>query len=237
MTRLISALVFVPAILTAQTAVPAFGSMQGIVLDSLHNEPLRGAVVSVAGLNAISTSDSLGRFAFNGLKPGHYDIHAGHPLADSIGIVIEARNIAVAAGGDYRVALAVPDKETLRRIFCPEAAAGTEHGVIRGKIQSVDSNEPTAGADVTLTWFNISSNASGIHVIPGKAVTKTDEMGYYTFCGLPVYFEASVTATKGSAETGLITVSVAGGGYWNCIATVVVIRAAIIEPRRAQLVA
>src|SRR5690348_1166488 len=102
------AILFLLQAAAPQNTLREGATISGIVLDSLHNEPLVNARVRLAETGRISTTDENGRFTFEGLAPGHYDLAATHPLADSLGLLLEARNVAIAGGEKVRVLLAVP---------------------------------------------------------------------------------------------------------------------------------
>jgi hypothetical protein len=55
--------------LPASTAPSRFGYLQGVVTDSIHDEPLSGALVQVEGTSRMSPTDSLGRFLVDSIPP------------------------------------------------------------------------------------------------------------------------------------------------------------------------
>lgn len=99
MTRFLSGSLFLPVCLvlacgatcageraaTAQLAIgTARGTLSGIVLETVVHEPVPGALVTLAGQSSSlllqqTTTDSRGRFEFEGLTPGSYavDVHLG----------------------------------------------------------------------------------------------------------------------------------------------------------------
>src|SRR4051812_26082034 len=54
----------------AAPATPTTGYLQGLVVDSLHGEPLAAALISLEGTARMAISDSLGRFLVDSIPPG-----------------------------------------------------------------------------------------------------------------------------------------------------------------------
>jgi len=196
------------SVASAQSGSPS-AVITGTVLDSLHNEPLSGASVSVAGQNRTVTTDSTGRFSIDQLPAGRYDVIVGHPFADSLGILLRLTGIDVLDGGRARVLVALPGLATIRSAICPQPSASVEKGVIRGRVTQAGTHAASAGAQVNLSWVELDSargkDRGGFR--PGGAGTVTDDQGYYSFCGLPEDFEGSIQARSGDDSTSLVTVS------------------------------
>ena len=181
--------------------------ISGIVLDSLRNQPLAGARVSVKALNRVVQTDERGRFVIENVAAGRYDISATHPIADSLGILLEARAVEVPAAGVATVLLALPGESGTRALMCPEGQAENAHGFIRGYVKRAGAAEPAVGARVDLSWLEISMAAGTRPSVTRMEIsTVTDDRGYYTFCGLPEDFEGSIQASQGSDASGLITI-------------------------------
>lgn len=60
--------------LTSASALAAFGSIEGRVVDQSTQEPVPGAVVAVAGTEIGANSDLDGRYRIGGLEPGYYNV-------------------------------------------------------------------------------------------------------------------------------------------------------------------
>ena len=68
--------------------VPKYGFLQGVAIDSVHEEPLVGALIQVEGTGRIGPTDSLGRFLIDSILPGSYRLIVDHPLLDTLGITL-----------------------------------------------------------------------------------------------------------------------------------------------------
>jgi hypothetical protein len=192
-----------------QTAQAQTARVSGIVIDSLHNEPLADARISIGGTVLATTTDAGGHFAFDAIPAGTYDIIARHAVADSLGLSLSANHVVIAPGGDAKILMAIPGTDQLRRIFCGENGTGLP-GIIRGRVSKEHSNDGIPGAKVMLSWLSVgvSGDMKGALSSEG-AVTATDQNGYYTFCGLPPDFEATAQAMTSTDTTGAIAVSLA----------------------------
>src|SRR3989338_4226029 len=86
----------VASLAAAQASSPAGampgGSISGVVRDSIARGPLAGAWVQFVEASRQATvartviTDSLGRFAFDGVPNGRYTIGFFHSLLDSLGV-------------------------------------------------------------------------------------------------------------------------------------------------------
>src|SRR6266542_242777 len=83
-------------------------SVRGIVVDSLHRDYLKDAVLTVEGSPVRATTDSAGRFRLEGIQPGVRRIEVMHPLLDTIGVVLQTAPLQLAAGQTVTLLLATP---------------------------------------------------------------------------------------------------------------------------------
>jgi hypothetical protein len=188
---------------TAAAQHPA-AKLTGTMLDSLHNEPLAGARISV-GVNRSATTDESGHFEIDSLVPGTYDVVATHPLIDSLGLTVAARGVVVSQSS--RILLAVPGVVSITRMLCGETDA--TGGVITGRVIRAGSAEGIGAARVALTWLSLASDKASLGFISDAAETITDSRGYDAFCALPGDFEGSIQAAAGNDTTALVPVSLA----------------------------
>ena len=56
------------------------GYLQGVAVDSIHGTPLVNAIIQLSGTDRIATTDSLGRFLVDSVKPGSYKVEVDHPI-------------------------------------------------------------------------------------------------------------------------------------------------------------
>src|ERR1043166_1886027 len=74
----------------AQTPPPpasgSFATVQGFIVDSVHNRALGGALLSIEGTNRGTISLEDGRFRIDSVPAGVHRIFIMHPILDTIGI-------------------------------------------------------------------------------------------------------------------------------------------------------
>lgn len=193
-----------------EVSAPDYARITGLALDSLHNEPLSNAIITIAGNRRETRTDELGHFEIDSVVPGKYTITATHPVADSLGIALQATAVDLSAG-DNRVVFAIPGARTIRRLICGDTSSAA--GIVRGRISSSEKHEGVAGASVQLTWFALDIIDKKGALTPGMAVATADERGYYAFCGLPNDLDAAIQAFRGSDSTGVIPFSLLASPY------------------------
>jgi len=189
---------------------PGTGSIIGAVLDSLHNEMLSNAGVSVmnlAGHHAVTTA--AGAFRIDSIPPGRYVLELTHPVLDSLGIRVVSDTIAVADGEVRPVEMAVPSVHTVTTTVCTPAKLRFGPGVILGRVLDADTQKPATGAEVSVAWTETEvSEVTGVRTAPRvrKATVAAD--GTYRICGVPPNFTGSLQAIRGEAKTAEVPIDV-----------------------------
>ena len=89
------------------------GSISGVVVNEVTEQPIEAASVTVAGTNVRASTDRYGRFALEGLSPGTYRITA---LCG--GFDTRVREVGLSAGQQVRVVIGLQSKGTPRRTRC-----------------------------------------------------------------------------------------------------------------------
>lgn len=105
----------------APPPVPTTGYLQGVAVDSLHSEPLVGAMIEVEGTARLGLTDSLGRFLVDSIPPGSYRLIVTHPTIDTLGIMLVTPPMTFGANEITRTTIALPGEETFAAVFCPAA--------------------------------------------------------------------------------------------------------------------
>jgi hypothetical protein len=190
---------------------PGTGSIMGAALDSLHEEMLAHAGVSVMGLSGrhAVTTDA-GAFRIDSIPPGKYVLEVTHPVLDSLGIRLISDSIAVTEGQVQTVELAIPGTRTLITSICPAAKLRFGPGVILGRVLDADTDKPATGAEVSVAWSETEVNTViGLRTTPHvrKATVAAD--GTYRICGVPANFSGSLQAIRGTAKTAEVPIEVA----------------------------
>ena len=180
----------------------------GIVVDSINGTGLKGAEVLVSGRSTPVTTDSLGRFAVEGLSAGTYQIGVFHPLLESLGLTLASRPFSVGRDSTGVVDLAIPSVATLASRYCGKELTQSRPAAIAGRVRDPDSDDPIPGATVSLAWPDIAvTEQHKIVRTPHEMHVDTDPSGFFKFCGLPSGIEGTVQATRTDVLTGEVQVS------------------------------
>jgi hypothetical protein len=205
-----------PAAAAPVPEVPKFGFLQGIAIDSVHEEPLVGALIQVEGTGRIGPTDSLGRFLIDSIPPGDYRLIVDHPLLDTLGITLVTPPMTFALNEVTRTSIAVPSAEFLTALFCTPARRALGPGALIGRVREPDTEEPAVGARVSFVWYDPDPPGLPANLRVKKsprvreAVVTAD--GTYRLCGLPPSFEGKLQAQrKDGGETAEVTVSQSEG--------------------------
>ena len=185
-------------------------------MDSLHEEPLVGALIQVEGTNRIGPTDSLGRFLIDSIPPGTYRLVVDHPLLDTLGITLVTPPFTFAVNEITRTVVAVPGAEFLTGLFCPAAKRTLGPGALIGRVREPDTEEAAVGARVSFVWYDpdppgLPANLK-IKKVPRVRETVVSADGTYRLCGLPATFEGKLQAQrKDGGATAEVIVSQSEG--------------------------
>jgi hypothetical protein len=189
---------------------PATGKVRilGVVIDSLNGGALAGADILIEGQRGSATTDSLGRFEFDSLPPGNFQLGVFHPRLDTLSLSIVTRPFHVGPDSTSVVMIAVPSAPTIIRQKCPPPSGAPRMSAVIGQVRDPESLQPVARAEVSIAWteFEISKEV-GIRRTPHLLTDSTDKLGEFKFCGLPSSLQATVQARRGSAATAEVPVS------------------------------
>jgi hypothetical protein len=206
-----------PAPAAAVPAPPTTGFLQGTAVDSLHGEPLVGALISVDGTSRMAISDSLGRFLVDSIPAGAYRVLVDHPMLDTLGISLVTPPLTIGAGELTRTMIAVPGGEYLARLFCPAARRALGPGALVGRVREPDSDSAAIGARVSLVWYDpdppgLPSNLRVSKKPPRVREATVGADGTYRLCGLPEQYDAKLQAQrKDGGATAEVPVTQDGG--------------------------
>jgi hypothetical protein len=182
-------------------------------MDSLHGEPLVGALISVEGTTRLAISDSLGRFLVDSIRPGAYRVLVDHPMLDTLGISLVTPPMTIAANELTRTIIAVPTGEFLVNLFCPAARRALGPGALVGRVREPDSDSAAVGARVSLVWYDPDPPGLPANLRVSKKPPRVREAtvgadGTYRLCGLPDRYEAKLQAQrKDGGATAEVTVT------------------------------
>ena len=195
----------------AASVAPGTGSIMGAALDSLHEEMLVHAGITVMGLpgrHAVTTD--AGAFRIDSIPPGRYVLEVSHPVLDSLGIRLVSDSITVTAGPVQTVELAVPGTRTLITSVCTPAKLRFGPGVILGRVVDADTDKPATGAEVSVAWSETEVNkVVGLRTTPHVRKAPVAADGTYRICGVPANFTGTLQAIRGTAKTAEVPIEVA----------------------------
>ena len=205
-----------PAKPSTPPAEPTTAFLQGIAVDSLHGEPLAGALIHVEGTSRLGQTDSIGRFLIDSIPPGTYRILVDHPLVDTLGISLVTPAMLFGANMITRTVIAVPTGDVLTGFFCPAARRTLGPGALVGRVREPDSDVAAEGARVSFVWYDPDPPGLPANLRMKKqprvreAVVTSD--GTYRLCGLPETYEGKLQAQrKDGGATAEVTVSQSDG--------------------------
>lgn len=192
--------------------------VSGLVYDSMAMRPLAGATVqlalvpapgTVATVRSIST-DTLGRFDFNGVVPGTYLLGFQHVAVDSLGMRGPLQRIDVRTASAVRASMAVPSMQTIIRTVCGRAGAKDSLAVLLGSIRHARADTALPGAFVSLRWGEVILDRDGSMLRSTPIVdTWANDEGWFTACvpgGVPMTVRAAHgTDLSGNVELGVPT--------------------------------
>ena len=196
--------------------VPKFAYLQGVAMDSVHDEPLVGALIQVEGTNRIGPTDSLGRFLIDSIPPGSYRLLVDHPMLDTLGISLVTPPMTFAVNEITRTTVAIPGAEFLTALFCPAARRSLGPGALVGRVREPDTDVAAEGARVSIVWYDpdlpgLPANLR-LKKQPRVREATVGADGTYRLCGLPATFEGKLQAQrKDGGATAEVTVSQSEG--------------------------
>jgi hypothetical protein len=170
-------------------------------MDSLHGEPLVGALVQVEGTARMGVTDSLGRFLIDSIQPGARRVLVDHPMLDTLGISLVTPPFTFVANEITRTTIAVPGGEFLANLFCPAARRALGPGALVGRVREPDSDSAAVGARVSLVWYDpdppgLPSNLRVTKKPPRVREATVGADGSYRLCGLPTKYEGKLQAQR-----------------------------------------
>lgn len=195
----------------AQTPAPTkppFAVIEGVAVDSLHRDYLRGAVLIVEGALASATTDSLGRFRLDSVPPGLRRIEVLHPMLDTIGISLRTAQLQLNAGDHLSLAISTPSAQTVVGIKCSSAERRLGPAALIGLVHYAESEDPATGAQVMLDWVDYEITGKSLRTVPRRRIATVAPSGRFQICGIPADFSAALTGASQGDTTSAINVVV-----------------------------
>jgi hypothetical protein len=180
---------------------PTTGYFQGVAIDSVHGEPLVGALIQLEGSGRMGITDSLGRFLVDSIKPGSYRVVVDHPLLDTLGISLVTPPMEIVVNELTRAVIAVPSSAFLVNLYCPAARRALGPGALVGRVREPDSDSAAIGARVSFVWYDPDPPGLPAQLRVTKRPPRVREAtvgvdGTYRLCGLPEKYEGKLQAQR-----------------------------------------
>lgn len=182
---------------------PGFAAVIGIVDDSLRGGALVGATVAVIGTPRRATTDRDGFFRVDSVPPGEVQLAVLHPVLDTLFLVITSPRFTVNSGSIQEMAFSTPPLALVRDRICPRGGVATGRGMLVGRVDGADDDQPVANAVVSLVYTDPASGTPIQRV--RSARTRAD--GLYAICGIPESISGTVQAQVGAQATSEIALS------------------------------
>jgi Carboxypeptidase regulatory-like domain/TonB-dependent Receptor Plug Domain len=197
-----------------------FSGAIGVVIDSIHDGKLAGAIVSVVGTNRHGTTDQQGQFRIDSVPPGEYRLTLSHPELDTLGLAVTTQPIAMPLGRYAVVRLATPSQAAILDVYCHGRLLAGPGGVV-GRVLDADTDAPDSGARVSLVYKQalLSANptmaqvtaAIGAKQPPTVREARVDDHGMFSICGLPAGVDGKVSAAFRKQATAEVPIDFADG--------------------------
>ncbi|MES2178942.1 MAG: carboxypeptidase regulatory-like domain-containing protein [Gemmatimonadota bacterium] len=167
-------------------------SFRGQVRDSASRAPAPGAYVAVEGTTLAGIADSVGRFSIAGLIPGEYIVDVHTPSLDSVGA---SHRVRVSLADSATRVIDVPTAEMFTSRVCGTTRkSGALAGIVVGGVKPRVDSLPVAALPVVAEWLGADSTVQ-------RTATRTDSVGAFRLCGVPLDVVVSLTAeSRGEAS-------------------------------------
>jgi len=178
-------------------------SLIGVVDDSIRGGRLVGAVVTVVGTERRGVTDPQGIFQIDSVPPGSHEIVVTHPLLDTLGLEIHSAPFMLAAGQRQQVGARTPTFEEVRAKACTRGGVASGSAIIVGRVLQADTQEPAAGASVSLVFKDKTQKDAVEKVRTGRV----GPSGAFAICGLPSTITGNLQATFAGVTTADLPVT------------------------------
>jgi hypothetical protein len=180
------------------------GVIEGTVTLHAGDDVLEGARVLLPGTPYGAITDERGRYRFEGLLDGVYEIVAEHPRLDVLPVGAAGR-VSVERGRVARFDLSAPDPDAAARQLCQAASTTGPHVILSGQVIDSLTSEPLAGVPLTLRFRD--PRRAGSPQFQTQVFSGTG--GEYLYCDLPpqteVRLRADTPGADGRSDVTLLT--------------------------------
>ena len=204
------------ALAQATPPTPAPGAqlstLQGFVVDSIHDGGLAKAVVIVEGTGRQAVSQADGRYRIDSIPMGKHGIMVMHPVFDTLGLGAAVRYGQMTfSQPEQTFDPFVPSGERVASVLCTPAMRNLGPAVMVGLVRDPDTQGPAAGAKVQLVYTPADPIGLGRKMPPRVREAQVDSVGFYHICGLPADMSGKVQVFRNGVSSGEVPVEVSRG--------------------------
>ncbi|MEP6781819.1 MAG: carboxypeptidase regulatory-like domain-containing protein [Gemmatimonadaceae bacterium] len=217
-------LLFARSIAAQNIGAPATGRgtrVSGVVYDSVAGRVLQGAMVQLVSADNQShfgktvSADALGRFSFDSVPDGNYNIGFFHPVLDSLGLEPPVHALRVAGQVTLQADVAVPSPERIRAAICGPHTVPNTAALVTGIVRDARDGSPINGAKVVASWLELTFTGGAIAKNTPRRFTATKENGWFGICNVPSPGAVELIAGLGADSTDYIEVQVPASGFFR----------------------
>lgn len=130
-----------------------------------------------------------------------------HPLLDSLRLALTTTPKLFSDGDSSFVMLSVPSARTYAPTKCSSNDLAKGPALIVGTVRDADSDQPSTGASVSVTWTDYEVAKRSVKAVPQRRSAPVSPEGNFVICGLPDDLVAGVVATRQTDTTAAVEVS------------------------------
>lgn len=187
--------------------------IEGTITDSVHTRPLVGAMVMLTrqspepATHRSVFTDEKGRYRVDSLLPGDYTVLYTHPLVDSLGLVLPARELTLEAGEHRRLDFALPSSRSIIAAACVGLPYPEGTGALLGEVTNADANDASiTDGIVILGWEEMSVDPQTLaaHSEPRVQAVEINSSGGFRFCNVPTGTWLTMQVQRGARAGSLV---------------------------------
>ncbi len=184
------------------------GALRGVVLDSLGSGPVAEASVGIRGTDLHAVTGPSGKFRFQGLGEGTYELTYTHPVLDSLGHRAESHPVEVRKGEVASLRVRIPSRSEVLEGLCRDPDRPPDAGILVGWVRSREGGKALPGARVEVRWSGWWASRRGPEAPVEVEETRyrlsldTDEGGFFRACTVPTDHPIQITAEVDGVRSG-----------------------------------
>lgn len=171
-----------------------------------------GARVRLLGTVYATTTDARGRFRFDAVPPGLYQVVADLDRFTPLGVRAAEQGILLDPGSTRDITLRVRDREAIAETLCPGRDPSARRATLRVVLVDSASGAPLPDVALRLRWIQVAPTARDRLVSPEPHVLHLDattgDEGAALFCG--VIPNPSITLGYATGEAGVRALTTLG---------------------------